>query len=41
MNRGELLQAGLQRLAINLPEQAVAKLLMYVDLLVKWNGTYT
>ena len=40
MNRGDTLRAGLQALAINLPDAAIVKLLAYVDLLVKWNATY-
>ena len=38
--RRDVLRAGLQALVIDLPETAMAKLLAYVDLLVKWNGTY-
>lgn len=38
--RGAVLRAGLQALAIVLPEQAIENLLAYVDLLVKWNRTY-
>ncbi len=40
MNRKDVLREGLQVLAIDLPESAIARLLDYVDLLVKWNGTY-
>lgn len=40
MNRDKILQSGLQALEIALPETAIDKLLVYVDLLVKWNRTY-
>jgi len=40
MNRGEVLRHGLSGLGIDLPENAIDKLLIYVDLLVKWNSTY-
>lgn len=38
--RGDVLHEGLHALAIDLPEAAVEKLLAYVELLAKWNGTY-
>ena len=40
MNRVEVLRLGLDALGIDLPENGVDKLLIYVDLLVKWNSTY-
>ena len=40
MNRPEALKDGLATLGINMPESGQAKLLAYVDLLVKWNATY-
>jgi 16S rRNA (guanine527-N7)-methyltransferase len=40
MNRSEVLRLGLDALGIDLPENGIDKLLIYVDLLVKWNSTY-
>ena len=38
--RKTVLQAGLEALDIALPESATEKLLVYIELLVKWNKTY-
>ena len=40
MNHGEVLRLGLDALGIDLPENGIDKLLIYVALLVKWNSTY-
>lgn len=38
--RATRLRAGLEALALHTPDEAVAKLLDYLDLLIKWNGRY-